>query len=264
MAREDNPRRMSGSSTLVIGHRGSPRRAPENTFASFDAAEAEGADGFELDVRLTLDGEAVVHHDADVRSGDRRIPLASLTLLEVAALELPEGQRVPTLRSVFERYGRGGRFLVELKPCPTPRPGLLEFRVAALLSQFNLLARSHALSFSADMLRRLKELEPRIETCLNYDGSTYRPAGRLLPELPKGCRAIGPNVALAVPALLEEARTAELQVHVWTVNEPEAAAALARLGAASVISDVPGEVGPAIRAVTGARAPLEILPAPAP
>ncbi len=55
------------SPTRVVGHRGSPTKALENTFESFDRAEADGADAFELDVRLTLDGEAVVHHDADDR-----------------------------------------------------------------------------------------------------------------------------------------------------------------------------------------------------
>lgn len=242
----------------VIGHRGSPRRAPENTFASFDAAEAEGVDGFELDVRLTLDGEVVVYHDADVRVGERRIPLASLTVHELAGIVLPEDQKIPTLRDVFLRYGSGGHFLVELKPCPTPRAGLLEFRVAALLTQFHLLERSAALSFSADMLRRLKEIEPAIETCLNFDSASYRPAGHFLPELPKGCRAIGPNVALAIPGLFGEAKAAGLDVHVWTVNDPETAADLARRGAASIISDIPAEIGPAVRAVTGARVPLEV------
>jgi len=249
--------------TRVIGHRGSPRRARENTIESFDWAEAEGADGFELDVRLTLDGEAVVHHDADVLAGDRRIPLAGLTLVELLALDLGDGMRVPTLRDVLFRYGGHGLLLlVELKPCPSPRAGLLEHRVACLLSEMHLFERSRALSFSADMLRRLKELEPRITTCLNFDGSAYRAPGRLLPELPKGCGAIGANIALAIPELFAEAAAAGLEAHVWTVNDPARAAELARLGAASVISDVPGEVGPAVRAVTGAPARLELVPAP--
>jgi glycerophosphoryl diester phosphodiesterase len=251
------------TSTRVIGHRGAPRRARENTIESFDWAEADGADGFELDVRLTLDGEAIVHHDPDVLVGDRGIPLASLTLVELLALDIGDGARVPTLRDVLFRYGSHGLLLlVELKPCPSPRAGLLEHRVAVLLSEMHVLDRSLALSFSSDMLRRLKELEPRITTCLNFDGSTYRAPGRLLPELPKGCGALGPNIALAIPELFAEAAAAGLQAHVWTVNDPARAAELARLGAASVITDVPGEVGPAVRAVTGARSRLDLVSAP--
>jgi len=257
---------MNGTSlTRVIGHRGAPRRARENTFESFDWAEAEGADGFELDVRLTLDGEAVVHHDPDVLAGDRRHPLASVTLVELMALDLGGGARVPTLRDVLFRYGAHDLLLlVEMKSCPTPRAGLLENRVAALLTEMHLLSRSVVLSFSADMLRRVKELEPGLTTCLNFDGSAYRAPGRYLPELPRGCGAVGANVALAIPELFADAAAAGLPVHVWTVNDPARAAELARLGAASVITDVPGEVGPAVRAVTGARPRLELVPAEMP
>ena len=51
---------------LIFGHRGSPRRFPENTLASFEAALREGADGFETDLRLLSDRTAVLYHDDDV------------------------------------------------------------------------------------------------------------------------------------------------------------------------------------------------------
>lgn len=249
--------------TRVVGHRGSPTKALENTFDSFDAAEAEGADGFELDVRLTLDGEAVVHHDADVQLGERRVPIASLTLAELQEEPVERnGFRgfVPTLRGVLMRYGSSGKFLVELKSGPSPKAGLLEFRVAALLVQLHLLERAVVLSFSAEALRRIRENDPRIETALNFDGTAYRPAERLWPDLPVGCGGISPQLMLISDKLFEEAKAAGLSVHVWTVNDVDLAAHLAQLGAASVISDVPGLVGPAIRTVTGERAPLEIVP----
>ena len=47
----------------VIGHRGSPYRAPENTEASFKVAISEGAFGIELDVRSSFDNIVYVHHD---------------------------------------------------------------------------------------------------------------------------------------------------------------------------------------------------------
>lgn len=56
---------VSRTSFLIIGHRGSPRRFPENTLASFEAALEEGADGFETDLRLLSDGTAVLYHDDD-------------------------------------------------------------------------------------------------------------------------------------------------------------------------------------------------------
>jgi glycerophosphoryl diester phosphodiesterase len=250
--------------TRVVGHRGSPTKALENTWESFDQAEADGADGFELDVRLTLDGEAVVHHDSEVVLLGRRVPLATVTIPELTELPVERGGFrgfVPTLRDIFLRYGPAGRYLVEMKPGPSPRPGLLEFRVAALVAQLRLFDCAVVLSFSSDMLRRIREIEPRVETCLNYDATARRPEGALWPDLPKGCGAIGPQAGLVTDELFSRAKADGLGVHCWTVNDPAFAAQLARLGAASIISDDVSLVGPAIREVTGALLPLSVLKA---
>ncbi len=254
----------SSGITRVVGHRGSPTKALENTFESFDRAEADGADAFELDVRLTLDGEAVVQHDPEIVLLGRRVPLATVTIPELTELPVERGGFrgfVPTLRDVFLRYGSTGRYLVELKAGPSPRPGLLEFRVAALIAQMHLLDRTTVLSFSGDMLRRIREIEPRIETCLNYDATARRPEGALWPDLPKGCGAVGPQAGLVTDELFARAKAEGLGVHCWTVNDPDFARQLTRLGAASVISDDVSVVGPAIREITGAPAPLSLLKA---
>ena len=67
---------------LVIAHRGASGLAPENTMAAFRLATALGADGFELDVQLSADGQPVVIHDARVnrttgRSSAQRLILAT-------------------------------------------------------------------------------------------------------------------------------------------------------------------------------------------
>jgi glycerophosphoryl diester phosphodiesterase len=66
---------------LVIGHRGAPQLARENTVDAFRAAAAAGADMVELDVRLTADGALVVHHDAELADGRH--------IAELAAADLP-------------------------------------------------------------------------------------------------------------------------------------------------------------------------------
>ena len=57
-------------SFLILGHRGSPRRFPENTVASFEEALRAGADGFETDLRLLADGTAVLFHDDEFKDAD--------------------------------------------------------------------------------------------------------------------------------------------------------------------------------------------------
>src|SRR5580658_3765068 len=89
---------------LLLGHRGArgEKSLPENTVASFDRALASGCDGFEFDVRLTADGQAVICHDAKI--GD-------LEIAKSAARRLA----LPLLREVLTRY-QGHAFLdIELK-----------------------------------------------------------------------------------------------------------------------------------------------------
>ena len=51
----------------IYGHRGSRTRLPENTMPSFKLALEEGADGLEIDIRTTKDGEIVICHDKDLK-----------------------------------------------------------------------------------------------------------------------------------------------------------------------------------------------------
>src|SRR6185436_7559440 len=66
---------------LILGHRGSPKRFPENTLASFEETLRAGADGFETDLRLLSDRTAVLFHDDDV--GD--VEVETLSASDVAA-----------------------------------------------------------------------------------------------------------------------------------------------------------------------------------
>src|SRR5687768_486155 len=55
---------------LILGHRGSPKRFPENTMASFEEALRAGADGFETDLRLLFDRTAVLFHDDELKEDE--------------------------------------------------------------------------------------------------------------------------------------------------------------------------------------------------
>ena len=73
---------------LVIGHRGNPEDAPENTLASVNAALQLGVDLIEVDVRLTRDDVPVIFHDETVeRTTDGRGAVADLTLRELKELD---------------------------------------------------------------------------------------------------------------------------------------------------------------------------------
>src|SRR5206468_7801437 len=94
---------------LVFAHRGGSALAPENTIEAFDNGLRLGADGIELDVRLSADGVVVVHHD---RTLERTTPLAGLVASRTSGELSAAG--VPTLAEVLARYPRA-RAIVELK-----------------------------------------------------------------------------------------------------------------------------------------------------
>ena len=94
---------------LVFAHRGGAALAPENTMPAFDSAVALGADGLELDVRLSRDGVVVVHHDAALdRTTTLTGPVVDKTSEDLCAAG------VPSLADVLARH-TGVRVIVELK-----------------------------------------------------------------------------------------------------------------------------------------------------
>jgi glycerophosphoryl diester phosphodiesterase len=72
----------------IFAHRGARRVAPENTLPAFAAALDMGADGIELDVHRTSDGQLVVIHDFTVdKTTDGQGEVAKMTYAEIARLD---------------------------------------------------------------------------------------------------------------------------------------------------------------------------------
>ena len=94
----------------VIGHRGSSKKAPENTLAAVKLAFFENADGVEVDVRLTKDKELVCIHDKDTlrTTGHKRFVFESyVESLKTLDVGLRKGKRwkgetIPTLSEVLK------------------------------------------------------------------------------------------------------------------------------------------------------------------
>lgn len=105
---------------LVLGHRGSlgPQRG-ENTVRAVEAALESGADGVEVDVRLSSDGVLVCSHDAVLHTvlGDS-LQVASHPWDELRRAALRVGERLATLDEVLAAVGRGGpcHLVIEVKP----------------------------------------------------------------------------------------------------------------------------------------------------
>jgi glycerophosphoryl diester phosphodiesterase len=241
--------------TWIVGHRGAPRRARENTIESLDFAESLGADAFEFDVRQTRDGEAVLFHDEDILLGTQRIPVRSFTWREIERLVIPSelGEfRIPKLEQVFHRYGPAMRYVVEVKSSPGMQLGTMARRVAKLAQTYGVVERCLVASFDAEFLKRMRDTTPDIASSYLFDHPVAMPgSGQPTPLFPP-VDAVGPRRDLVTPAFLSQAAAARLPVNPWTVDEPDEIRRLLAAGVASITTNAP-DVAVEIRSGTESR-----------
>ena len=226
----------------VIAHRGASAYAPENSFAAFDLALAQGADALELDIRSTSDGRLVVLHDTRLlrTAGDPR-PVARLRAEQLMSIDA--AVRPPTLDAVLDRYGNTTRWLLELKD-PTPRS---ERSLAAALAAHGLERAAVVQGFDAAALRRLRSAAPALVVAPLFRRS---PTTRRLRAVATFAAAVGVRHGAVDMALLLRAQSCGLAVRAWTANAVADIERLVAVGVAGVVTDVPDVA----RAVVDARA----------
>jgi glycerophosphoryl diester phosphodiesterase len=227
---------------LLLGHRGARHAAPENTFAAFDLAIDEGAEGVELDVRMNASGDVIVCHDITlerVTDGRERRPLHALTSDECRAVRLAQGEPLPFLRDVLAwAEKRGACVNIELKMDGQRRPALV--RAVAQLSLGHA-SRGDLLISSFNPLAVLghRALAPEIASAWLLDSS----AAAELPTLAHaGNTALHPKHTLITAARLARWKARVARVHTWTVNDPARAIELSSLGVDCLITDNPGQL----------------------
>ena len=100
---------------LILAHRGASDARLENTLAAFTHAIERGADGVELDVQLSRDGEVIVFHDHDLaRLAGRQEKIEHLTWDELSRVALHQNNRIPRLVDVLEHWPTDRWLNVEL------------------------------------------------------------------------------------------------------------------------------------------------------
>ena len=222
--------------TAVVAHRGAPDPSVgvlENTLAAFRRARDLGADGIELDARLTADGAIAVHHDP-VLPG-----LGPLS--ELHTNELPD--HVPLLEAALDA-AEGLWVNVEIKNIPG-EPGFdpddrLARAVGQVLAGLEPGREVLVSSFWPPALSAVRAANPEVSTGLLYARALDVDAV-IAAATERGCRALHPRFELATPDLVRAAHSAGLDVSVWTVNEPESLRTMRDLAVESVITDdVPG------------------------
>ena len=230
----------------VIAHRGGAREVPENTWSAVEHVESLGLTWMETDLHATADDVVVLSHDADLGRIGGRGTLSELTWDEAAELDAGDGRGLVRLDEVLEAHP-GLALNVDLKEPAVVQPALQVVRAADALD------RVRFSSFSARRLAMLRRQEPRATTSLGgFDIAGLMLLSEAVLPLPhtRWGWTRGRVDAVQVPPMhrgmqvvtrrfVAQAHTAGLEVHVWTIDDPEEMRRLAALNVDAIMTDVP-------------------------
>ena len=239
------------SAVEIIAHRGASFDAPENTLAAMKLAWEQNADGVELDLWLSKDGQLIVFHDKETKRFDATArAITNLTLAEARQLDVGSwkgqkfsGEPVPTLESILATIPKGKRVVLEIKDGPRIVPELTRVLKASGRSLQELVF----ISFNYDSLVAAKKDWPQ---CDHYFLMDYKKNARTqeFPELKpliaraKAGKFDGLNLNFNWPITKEfvsEVKGAGLKMYVWTVNDAEVARRLKEAGVDGITTDKP-------------------------
>lgn len=237
----------------IVGHRGAPRLAPENTLASFRAAAAAGIKAVEFDVALTFDNRPVVIHDASLERTTNGTGLLSESTLEsVSGLDAGSwfdpsfsGEVVPTLEETIDLLDLLGLSAdIELKPDPGREVETAQISLAVAQDCWpDDKSPPVITSFSRVALAAAKEAVPDWPRGLCFE---------LLPEdWTDVIDALGTKMACPNSDRLTADQAASLlaagqEIMAWTVNDCDQANKLLQWGVNSLCTDIPQEIQPAV------------------
>ena len=214
---------------------------PGNTIPAFQRALDLGADGMELDVRLTKDRVPVVFHNFyldEVTAA--RGPIFEYTFDQLRQVEVlgsrgqaPNGCRIPTLCEALETFG--GRLGLEIE-IKGPEPESSEI-VGALLQRFRRLWETiEVTSYEPNLLANIGPrcpglatdlLFPLSEDWMGLDVVTYLAIHRA--RLARA-RAVHLHPTQLSPEVVAVVHSSGIEVHAWDVNDEESLSCVAELG----------------------------------
>ena len=226
---------------LAFAHRGahSPAGPGENTLAAFAAAVDLGYSYVETDVHVTADGVVIAFHDDHLdRVTDRTGAIAELPWSEVQQAKVgADGDPVPRLDELLATWP-GLKVNIDPKSDGVVEP------LARVLEASGAIDRVCCGSFSDARLVRLRQLlGPELCTALGPRGTARllgAAFGLPLGTPPAGCSQVPSHVGklpLVTPRYVRAAHARDMQVHVWTIDDPDEMTALLDLGVDGLMTD---------------------------
>lgn len=234
--------------TLIFAHRGYSAAYPENTMKAFKEALKAGADGIELDVQLSKDGEVVVIHDEKLdRTTNGSGFVRDFSLLELRNLQangkkkiLFENVHIPTLREVLEWLATNELICnIELKNGVFPYKGMEE-KVISLVREYGLSERIIFSSFNHYSLVQCYRIAPEIEIAPLLAEGLYMPWVYAQSICAKGMH---PQLLAAPDEIITAAMENGIAVRPYTVNSEVQMRRLFAIRCSAFFTDDPVKAG---------------------
>lgn len=250
----------------VYAHRGASIEFPENTLAAFRRALELGAPGIELDIHLSKEGIPVVLHDESVdRTTNGVGNTNTMTLEEIQALDAGNGERIPTLREVFELVGDKAHFNLEIKTAVAAQAmlDLLEdfpqVRWATSCFDWTALDYVHQQRPDADCwLATFGTPEGGEAAARMIEGHTEYPQAAQMAAMVRsrpvtidiviakakslGSTAVSIYYEALTPEIIALLHENKLEAWAWTINEVDVAREYMNRGIDAICTDAPGEM----------------------
>lgn len=231
---------------LVTSHAACKGHAPENTLAGIERALSLGADAIEIDVHCTSDGVPVLLHDDTVdRTTDGTGNVHEMQFDVVRALDagarqfVPrfQGARIPALAEVLDLTR--GRALLQIE---VKQPEIEE-AVARVVREADALGDCETHSFYPQVVRRMREAEPRMAAALLTDGRRVVDWAEFFGfALSLNAQGVSVHHAFATPERVRQGQRRSLTFMVWTVDDEADMERMVRAGVDSICSNFPDAV----------------------
>lgn len=233
----------------IFAHRGFSSQYPENTMTAFRKALEVGADGIELDARLTADGQIVIMHDPTVdRTTNGKGKVRNLTLAEIRGLDAGikkgmvfENERVPLLEEVFAELG--GKLLLNVELCNYDEGDerFLSNQVVDLVEKYRLTESVILSSFRFNNLVYVKDKNPSISCGLIAKQGLLGCWARGVLVHSVSVDALHPYYTDVTPTLIRREQQCGRKVRAWTVNAPNLIRQVYDMGVDAIFTDNPQE-----------------------
>lgn len=227
--------------TSIIAHRGSSFTAPENTVPAANLAWKQNADAVELDIYLSKDNRVVVMHDSNTkRTTGHDYKVAETNSEVLRSLDAGSwknekfiGEIIPFLEEMIATVPDGKKIVIEIKCGVEVLPALQQ--IVTNCGRKNQLV---FISFGWETILATKQLFPE-NACYWLSSSATAVQEKMKDVARNGLDGLNLNYKIVDKKTVRLAKRKGLEVLAWTIDDPEEAKRLIRLGVTGITTNRP-------------------------